>query len=119
MRVGKWRQRSPVCPSGTDKETVPLQAPEQFQAMLAAAELLGAEIDHVRVDLYLHAGRIVFSELTPYDGSGHSYMYDLDEAFADCPSHRLDYELGKSWELPNIAWYKRLWHLVLPLRFSG
>lgn len=48
--------------------------------MLEVSRVLSANFPHVRVDLYNIQGRIVFGELTFYDGSGyfHYEPEDLD-----------------------------------------
>jgi hypothetical protein len=55
--------------------------------MIEIAELLGSEIDHIRVDLYDVEGRIVFGELTNYSAAGRQ-KYN-PESF--------NFEIGKSW----------------------
>ena len=64
-------------------------APELLPRMLEAAEVLGAEFDFVRVDLYAVDGEVWFSELTPYPGGG---LDRFDPA--------LDVSLGALWQLP-------------------
>ena len=60
--------------------------PASLSAMIAAAEVLGAEFDFVRVDFYEVAGRPLFGEMTFYPGSG-LYPLDpdgLDAAWGEC-----------------------------------
>ena len=65
-------------------------APELLPRMLEVAEVLGAEFDFVRVDLYAVDGEVWFSELTPYPGGG---LDRFDPA--------LDVSLGALWQLPR------------------
>ncbi len=101
LMIRKWRGYVPV-----EKMLPPepgLRLPERFDEMIRIAERLGEEIDHVRVDLYRHDGRIYFSEMTAYDGSGYSYLYDETEAFEGRPPQKLNFELGAHWHLPELS----------------
>lgn len=68
-----------------------LPAPAALAEMITVAEALGRNIDHVRVDMYCLANRVVVGELTIYHNAGCS-AYD-PESF--------DIELGQAWELPS------------------
>ena len=57
--------------------------------MVAAAEILAAEMDFIRVDFYATNDRIYFGEFTITPNNG-VLRYDPAE---------FDYELGKLWEL--------------------
>ena len=59
--------------------------PSNYEEMLTIARTLSADFPHVRVDLYNIDGRIVFGELTFYDGSGY-FSYEPDN---------FDYEVGR------------------------
>lgn len=48
-----------------------LPKPDNFNEMLAIAEKLAEDFPHLRVDLYDVKGKIIFGELTFYDGSGY------------------------------------------------
>jgi hypothetical protein len=65
--------------------------PESLDAMVRVAEVLGAETDFVRVDLYEIAGRIVFGELTNYPEAG---------AFEFIPPE-FGLEIGRWWTQPK------------------
>jgi len=65
--------------------------PEALDCMVALAEVLGAETDFVRVDLYDLGDRIVFGELT-------SYPTAASEPFTP---ESFDLELGRCWTLPR------------------
>ena len=67
--------------------TTAISRPKNLKKMIEIAEMLGSEIDHIRVDLYDVDGRIVFGELTNYSAAG-SQKYN-PESF--------NYEIGKSW----------------------
>lgn len=95
-----------------EKMPPPLQSldlPENFNDMVMASERLGKSIDHLRVDLYPIEGRIFFSELTPYDGSGYSFLFGENEQFTGYPPQTLNREFGSFWELPALT--RREWLL--------
>ena len=48
----------------------PIPKPETFDQMKHLAEILSAEMAHLRVDLYDINGKVYFGELTFYDSSG-------------------------------------------------
>ena len=48
----------------------PIPKPETFDQMKRLAEILSAEMAHLRVDLYDINGKVYFGELTFYDSSG-------------------------------------------------
>ena len=64
--------------------------PASLEEMIRVAEVLGQDVDFVRVDLYEVAGRVVFGELTNYPEAGSGSF--------DPPS--FDEELGAWWHLP-------------------
>lgn len=66
------------------------EKPRNLNAMVYAAEKLGAEFDFIRVDLYEYAGQIWFGELTPYPGGG----FEVGPYF-------FDEQLGSLWSLPQ------------------
>lgn len=63
--------------------------PKNYEKMLRIAEDLAKDFPHVRVDLYNIDGKILFGELTFYDGSG--YKGFIPDKF--------DYELGKQFKI--------------------
>lgn len=65
--------------------------PENFDTMLEMCRKLSKPFPEVRVDLYNHRGKIIFGELTFFDGSGY-IPFDPDEA---------DYLLGEKFVLPE------------------
>ena len=67
--------------------------PASLSAMIAAAEVLGAEFDFVRIDFYEVAGRPLFGEMTFYPGSG---LYPLDP-------DGLDARWGECWRRAREA----------------
>lgn len=71
-----------------DKE---LQKPKNFETMVKYAEILSKGFPHVRVDFYNISGKIVFGELTFYNGSGYS-VFSPDE---------FDFILGEQFVLPH------------------
>lgn len=48
-----------------------IKKPKNFERMIEIAEELSKDFPHVRVDLYNVDGKIIFGELTFYDGSGY------------------------------------------------
>ncbi len=76
-----WRRRSAT------SEDVDPAPPVSLNAMIAAAEKLGAGFDFVRADFYEVAGRPLFGEMTFYPGSGLD-PFDPDD---------IDLELGALW----------------------
>ncbi|MEI6571901.1 MAG: ATP-grasp fold amidoligase family protein [Actinomycetes bacterium] len=54
--------------------------PPEIAEMVLLSEELAQETDFVRVDLYLVAGKIYFSELTNYPSGGRGKHYDTDAA---------------------------------------
>lgn len=65
--------------------------PENYDRMLEIAHILSESFPEVRVDLYDQDGRIMFGELTFFDGSG--YMSFEPDNF--------DYIMGRSFALPH------------------
>ena len=65
--------------------------PQRLEEMVAVAEAIGRDLDHVRVDMYVLPDRIVIGELTIYHNAGCS-AYD-PESF--------DLALGDAWTLPT------------------
>jgi len=65
--------------------------PKNFEKMIKIAKILSKDFPHVRVDLYNVDGKIIFGELTFFDGSGYQ-SYKPDE---------FDFLLGKEFVLPN------------------
>ncbi len=65
--------------------------PRNFNEMIKIAEILSADFPHVRVDLYNVQGKIIFGELTFFDGSGYQ-TFEPDE---------FDFILGEKFKLPK------------------
>ncbi len=68
-----------------------LPMPENFEEMIACCKKLSSDFPHVRVDLYNIKGKLVFGELTFFNGSG--YCRFVPDSF--------DYELGDAFVLPE------------------
>jgi len=68
----------------------PPSKPSNFEQMIKVASILSEEFPHVRVDLYNVKSRIIFGELTFFDGSGY-HSYEPDE---------FDFILGEKFKLP-------------------
>lgn len=62
-----------------------IEKPKNFNEMIKISEKLAADFPHVRVDLYNNNGKVLFGELTFFDGSG--YMSFEPDSF--------DYDMGK------------------------
>lgn len=68
-----------------------LEKPENYDRLKQIAEKLAAPFPHARIDLYDQDGRILFGEITFFDGSG--YMkFDPDE---------FDFKMGAAFDLPE------------------
>lgn len=65
--------------------------PENFAEMINIVKKLSEDFPHVRVDLYNIKGKIIFGELTFFDGSGYQ-PFEPDE---------FDFIMGKNFKLPN------------------
>ena len=83
-------QRAPVADIMPVGEQSP--PPENLEAMVHAAEVLGRPYDFMRVDLYSSRGTIWLGELTPYPAGG-TIQYN-PRAF--------DRYLGDRWTLPSL-----------------
>lgn len=71
------------------KQLTAIEKPRDFDTMKKYAQILSKDFAHARIDFYYNKGKIIFGEITFYDGSG--YMkYDPDE---------FDFELGKCLKL--------------------
>ena len=71
----------------------PIPAPQHLNEMLSATSAIGADFDHIRVDLYDAPEGVYFGEITPYAGSGLERFKPAD----------LDIKLGERWHLPALA----------------
>lgn len=108
LAVKKWVGRLGHTDS-MDKPDLDAQVPQGFHRLVEDAEKLGGGLDHVRVDLYDLNGETWFSELTPYDGSGHSYLYDedADTDIDGIPADNWDARIGSLWDLPDISLWEK------------
>lgn len=105
MRVRKWLGLEDGGSMSTPAKDV--KAPSKFKKMREIAERIGRDIDMVRVDLYQVGDTIYFSELTLYDGSGYSWLYQDGDLFEKRPPADLNDEYGKCWKLPRLSrWQK-------------
>lgn len=71
--------------------TEKIKKPKNYDDMIETAKRLSKDFPHVRVDLYNLNGKIIFSELTFFDGSGYQ-TFEPDE---------FDFILGKEFMLPK------------------
>ena len=71
----------------------PAPPPEGLDAMVHAAETLGAPYDFMRVDLYSTRGKVWLGELTPYPAGG-TIQFEPRE---------FDRYLGEQWALPDLS----------------
>jgi hypothetical protein len=72
----------------------PLPRPARLDEMIGIAERLGADLDHLRVDLYDCADGLRVGELTLYSWSGHH---------ATNP-RSADYSIGSQWTIKRPLW---------------
>jgi TupA-like ATPgrasp len=82
MRRPDW---SPLEPLGAAEQDA--DAPANLDVMLEWAELLGRDLDFVRVDLYDLGDRVLVGELTPYPAGGNSAYHPIGT----------DAWLGRTW----------------------
>ncbi len=68
-----------------------IEKPAEFDRMKEIARILSAGFPEARIDLYDAEGRILFGEITFYDGSG--YMTFVPDEF--------DFTMGADWKLPE------------------
>jgi len=68
----------PVYRSDERELTKKVEKPQNFEKMVEVVKVLSSDFPHVRADLYNINGRIIFGELTFYDGSGY-FMYEPDD----------------------------------------
>lgn len=79
--LGRMRRR--------ERKVLPFdQKPAYLPLITACAEAIGADWDHIRVDLYWADGKVWFGEMTAYPMEGTGFA-----------SHGLDKELGEMWRL--------------------
>ena len=111
MRIRKWigLNEAGKMPKPSDK----VKAPSKFFEMKGIVERIGRDIDMVRVDLYQVGETIYFSELTPYDGSGYSFLYRDADRLEGRPPLDLNYEFGKFWELPQISLWQKIINCIV------
>ncbi len=76
--------------------------PQTLTKMVAIAEHLAADFDHMRVDLYEVDGAVYFGELTAYSDSGFSYTFPAGSEFDTYPPRHQDYEQGALWHQPKL-----------------
>jgi len=106
LPVAKWVGR--YAPERMDMPDDTATVPARFACLVREAEALAAEFDHMRVDLYDLQGETWFSELTPYDGSGYSYLYQQDDSAVRPPPEDMNLDIGKRWQLPDYSWQQLL-----------
>lgn len=70
-----------------------LKRPLNYEKMVQIAETLGKPFPHARIDLYNQNNKIIFGEITFFDGSG--YMKFKPDEF--------DYIMGKEFDIPKKA----------------
>ena len=115
LRIRKWLgmglggDEANKTPQSSDT----VKAPSKFFEMKSIAERTGRDIDMVRVDLYQVGDTIYFSELTPYDGSGYSFLYRDADRLESRPPSDLNYQFGKFWELPQISLGQKIINCVV------
>lgn len=76
----------------------PVDKPEHYDLMVLLATELSRGFKYVRVDLYNHAGKIYFGEMTFTPGSGYM-VFDPDD---------WDYRLGELWDIHSEQIDKKL-----------
>lgn len=79
------------------KQGAAIEKPPELEQMLQTAELLAADFDFARVDLYSLHQRIYFGEITHYPAGGMGGFTPVE----------FDFELGGRWTLRSDYWKKR------------
>lgn len=69
-----------------------IEKPENFRQLRKLAEMLSKPFPEARIDFYNLNGKVIFGEITFFDGSGYM-MFEPDE---------FDYELGKKFLIDEI-----------------
>ncbi|MDT2811545.1 ATP-grasp fold amidoligase family protein [Vagococcus lutrae] len=84
-------ERLPFSRYGKTPLTKNIQKPEKYEEMIKISEILSKDFPHARIDLYNSENKILFGEITFFNGSGY-ILFEPDE---------FDYILGEKFILPN------------------
>jgi hypothetical protein len=95
--VDKWRK------SGLVRLQGGVPRPARLAGLIAAAEAIAADLDHLRVDLYLVGDKIYFSETTVYAYSGRSTWFPKNANTDPAPPRIVDDDFGARWTLPHLS----------------
>ena len=95
--VDKWHKKGLVTLQGG------VPRPGRLADLIAAAEAIAADLDHLRVDLYLLGDKIYFSETTIYHYSGIATYFSKNANTDPAPPRLVDDELGAFWTLPSLS----------------
>jgi hypothetical protein len=76
--------------------------PAKLDQMIAVAECIADDIDHVRVDMYCVDDAVYLGELTPSAGSGYDYVFPKDAQYDTHPPQVMDHELGALWQQKQV-----------------
>jgi len=77
--------------------------PGRLADLIAAAEAIAADLDHLRVDLYLVGDKIYFGETTVYAYSGRVTWSPKNSNTDPPPSRFVGEDFGASWTLPKLS----------------
>ncbi len=86
--------------------------PNTLERMVAMAEHLAGDIDHLRVDFYEVDDAVYFGELTAYSDSGFSYLFPAGTDFDVYPPRTLDYTQGAKWHQPQVTLAAKVRHAL-------
>ncbi len=86
--------------------------PDGLERMIAIAERLGRDLDHVRVDFFNIDGIVYFCELTVYADSGFAYGFPEDAVYEKFPPRDIDYQDGALWKQPQFSLPAKLKHVL-------
>ncbi|MFA9476539.1 MAG: ATP-grasp fold amidoligase family protein [Filomicrobium sp.] len=97
MAVDRWSKRSRVTLQGD------VPRPGRLADLIAAAEAIAADLDHLRVDLYLVGDKIYFGETTVYAYSGRATWFPKNANTDPAPPRFVDDDFGARWTLPSVS----------------
>ena len=82
--------------------------PGRLADLIAAAEAIAADLDHLRVDLYLVGDKIYFGESTVYAYSGRVTWSPKNSNTDPSPSRFVGENFGARWTLPSLSRHEQL-----------
>jgi hypothetical protein len=106
--VDRWTSRGRVLFQGGAPR------PQGLSNLLATAEAIAAEIDHLRVDFYIIDESLYFGEATVCDHSGFQTWLPKDASSDSPPSRSFGDSVGELWKLARLSRWEQLKRILLP-----